>query len=60
MTGHYAYRRERFPWQLWRAIVTGLALVLLSPLLLAGSPVLTEEWFCGRGPRWWHWLRGEL
>lgn len=43
-----------------RKLVFWLTLPILGPLwLFQVGDVLTEEWFTGRGPAWWHWLRGE-
>lgn len=44
---------------LWRALVTVVVAILCAPLFVLGSPVLTFEWFTGRGPARWHWLRCE-
>lgn len=59
--GTYFYRGRRMERALglWRATVAVIALLLLLPLKLVGSPVLLDEWFYGRGPAWWHWLRRE-
>jgi hypothetical protein len=59
MTGTYASVRESRLLKIWRGFVTVAAIILLSPLWAIGNPVLLEEWWYGRGPRLWHWLRRE-